>query len=347
MQQTLLGIPSLPACVITTHPRQILPANKRRRKQLKQPRLGFQGLEKPVIDDFSLKSQAHDLCFQRQILWTMSNSIRRRVCLEVLRFQNLLPTSNCLGRPSYAATYLDIAKRAFSDSRSPTASSKQAFLMFRAVRNKNVTFRCCSTRCCSTSSTTRGASIFTDTCRTIGITTHSLAKAPLDRRKAVADLNYTWRRSLHSGSKRKKIVFTRNKSSTSNEKKTTSQGEQKHNATTTSKFPPESENTPSKNETQNYLHIPKMPHRPTREEVLAAATGFWSGLKLRFKWFSIRSARPWNADDWSAFVSWFFLGHIVWIFVGTTTFFSIVIFTINTVVAQGTLPDSLSTEILY
>ncbi|TAQ83517.1 hypothetical protein B7494_g8158 [Chlorociboria aeruginascens] len=80
-----------------------------------------------------------------------------------------------------------------------------------------------------------------------------------------------------------------------------------------------------------------MPHRPTKEELLAAATGFWSRLKVRFKWFSIRSVRPWNVDDWSAFVSWFVLGNIVWILVGTTTFFSLVIFSINTVVAQETL----------
>lgn len=84
-------------------------------------------------------------------------------------------------------------------------------------------------------------------------------------------------------------------------------------------------------------HLPSMPHRPTKEELLAAATGFWSRLKVRFKWFSIRSARPWNVDDWSAFVSWFLLGHIVWIIVGTTTFVSLVVLTINTVVAQETL----------
>jgi len=84
-------------------------------------------------------------------------------------------------------------------------------------------------------------------------------------------------------------------------------------------------------------HMPKMPHRPTKEELLAAATGFWSRLKVRFKWFSIRSVRPWNIDDWSAFVSWFVLGNIVWILVGTTTFFSLLIFSINTVVAQGTI----------
>ncbi|KID86338.1 mitochondrial distribution and morphology protein [Metarhizium guizhouense ARSEF 977] len=86
-----------------------------------------------------------------------------------------------------------------------------------------------------------------------------------------------------------------------------------------------------------YLHLPKLPHRPAKEELLAAANGFWERLKVRFKWMSIRSMRPWNADEWGAFVSWFMLGHIVWILVGTTTFFSLLIFSINTVFAQETL----------
>lgn len=100
--------------------------------------------------------------------------------------------------------------------------------------------------------------------------------------------------------------------------------------------PPDSANhTPEGNSYFHLPHLPKMPHRPTKEELLAAATGFWSRLQVRFKWFSIRSSRPWNVDDWSAFVSWFVLGHIVWILVGTTTFVSLLILTINTVVAQG------------
>ncbi|KAK4995515.1 Mitochondrial distribution and morphology protein 31, mitochondrial precursor [Elasticomyces elasticus] len=86
-------------------------------------------------------------------------------------------------------------------------------------------------------------------------------------------------------------------------------------------------------------HLPHLPHlhRPTKEELLAAATGFWSRLAVRFKWSTIRSARPFNADEISAFVSWIFLGHIVWIIVGTTTFFSLAIFAVNTVFAQETL----------
>ena len=86
-----------------------------------------------------------------------------------------------------------------------------------------------------------------------------------------------------------------------------------------------------------YLHLPhiSMPHRPTKEELLAAASGFWERVRVRFKWMSIRSMRPWNADEWGAFISWIILSHLVWILVGTTTFFSLVVFSINTVFAQG------------
>ena len=88
---------------------------------------------------------------------------------------------------------------------------------------------------------------------------------------------------------------------------------------------------------RNHLpHISQI-HRPSREELLAAATGFWSRLKVRFKWFSIRSARPFNVDEIGAFFSWFLLGHVLWIVLGTTTFFSLAILALNTVFAQETL----------
>lgn len=86
--------------------------------------------------------------------------------------------------------------------------------------------------------------------------------------------------------------------------------------------------------------LPDLSHRlsrPTKADLLAAATGFWSRLRVHFKWFSIRSLRPFNLDDISAFFSWFLLGHVIWILVGTTTFFSILVFTVNTVFAQETL----------
>ncbi|KAL8849270.1 MAG: hypothetical protein Q9221_005740 [Calogaya cf. arnoldii] len=85
--------------------------------------------------------------------------------------------------------------------------------------------------------------------------------------------------------------------------------------------------------------LPNIGHiqRPSKEELLAAATGFWSRLKVRFKWFSIRSGRPFNIDEISAFFSWILLGHVLWIILGTTTFFSLAILAVNTVFAQETL----------
>ena len=42
-------------------------------------------------------------------------------------------------------------------------------------------------------------------------------------------------------------------------------------------------------------------------------------------------------DEIGAFFSWFLLGHVLWVILGTTTFFSLLIFAINTVFAQGEL----------
>lgn len=78
-------------------------------------------------------------------------------------------------------------------------------------------------------------------------------------------------------------------------------------------------------------------HRPTKEELLAAATGFWHRLQIHFKWFSIRSVRPYTFDEIFAFVSWIFWAHLLWIMIGTTTFVSLAIWAINTVFAQETL----------
>lgn len=59
-----------------------------------------------------------------------------------------------------------------------------------------------------------------------------------------------------------------------------------------------------------HLPTPHNPlHRPTKEELLAAATSFWQRLRIRFKWFSIRGWRRFNADDLSAFLSWFLVGN--------------------------------------
>ena len=58
-------------------------------------------------------------------------------------------------------------------------------------------------------------------------------------------------------------------------------------------------------------------HRPTRDELLSVATNFWQRLRIRFKWFTVRSFRKFNADDISAFVTWFVMSQTLWILIGT------------------------------
>lgn len=58
-------------------------------------------------------------------------------------------------------------------------------------------------------------------------------------------------------------------------------------------------------------------HRPTRDDFLNAANGFWQRARVRFRWLTIRSFRKYNADDISAFVTWFFMSQTLWLLVGT------------------------------
>ncbi|KAK4500013.1 hypothetical protein PRZ48_008199 [Zasmidium cellare] len=89
-----------------------------------------------------------------------------------------------------------------------------------------------------------------------------------------------------------------------------------------------------------YDRLPHL-HRPTKEELLAAATGFWHRLQIRFKWFSIRSVRPFNHEEIFAFMSWIFWGHFLWLVIGTTTFVSVTILILNTVFAQETIAGTI------
>ncbi|KAL9121662.1 MAG: hypothetical protein Q9187_001776 [Circinaria calcarea] len=171
----------------------------------------------------------------------------------------------------------------------------------------------------------------------------SIAKWTLDRRKSLVPIQDGSRRLAHSNNRRS-TGCRRNLSSNSekqNGRQPSSNQASKQSSTSTLKNSATSVKATATSITNKHLidrlpHMPQM-HRPTKEEILAAATGFWSRLKLRFKWFSIRSARPFNADEIGAFFSWVLLGHVIWIVVGTTTFFSLAIFAVNTVFAQETL----------
>ena len=62
-----------------------------------------------------------------------------------------------------------------------------------------------------------------------------------------------------------------------------------------------------------------LPHvsRPSRDDFLNAANGFVQRMRVRVRWFFIRNFRKFNADDISAFVTWFLVGHGLWILIGT------------------------------
>ncbi|KAI0689358.1 mitochondrial distribution and morphology proteins-domain-containing protein [Cerioporus squamosus] len=82
--------------------------------------------------------------------------------------------------------------------------------------------------------------------------------------------------------------------------------------------------------------------RPTRDDFLRAADGFWQRLRVRIRWLTIRSFRRYNADEISALFTWFLMSQTLWLFVGTTTFFSVVFATANSLSLQEYIARALS-----
>lgn len=78
----------------------------------------------------------------------------------------------------------------------------------------------------------------------------------------------------------------------------------------------------------------KSNRRITREQLLKNANNWLSRLNIRIKWLMKRSNRPFNTDDYLAIFSWFVISNALLIVLGTTTFFSLIILTVNTVFAQ-------------
>ncbi|TIA72582.1 hypothetical protein E3P91_01928 [Wallemia ichthyophaga] len=90
------------------------------------------------------------------------------------------------------------------------------------------------------------------------------------------------------------------------------------------------------------MHNLPHPHTPTKEELLGLANGFFERLRIRWKWWTIRGFRKFNADDVSAFISWLLVGHIFWILIGTTTFFSAIFATANSLRLQNYIAGAIS-----
>jgi hypothetical protein len=77
-------------------------------------------------------------------------------------------------------------------------------------------------------------------------------------------------------------------------------------------------------------------HIPTsKQELLAQARGFFERLKIRIKYPLMRQIRPWTLNDATALFSWLFLGHTVWLLVGTTSFVSLILWFANSLQTQG------------
>lgn len=52
-------------------------------------------------------------------------------------------------------------------------------------------------------------------------------------------------------------------------------------------------------------------------------------LGLRLKLFLLRQNRPFNIDEISTFFSWILMGNVLWILIGTTTFFGVLVYIVN------------------
>ncbi|KAG0949612.1 hypothetical protein G6F57_001251 [Rhizopus arrhizus] len=73
---------------------------------------------------------------------------------------------------------------------------------------------------------------------------------------------------------------------------------------------------------RNIHHASTLRNQPhvTKAELLSQARGFLERLKIRIKYPLMRQIRPWTLNDATALFSWLFLGHTVWLLVGTTSF---------------------------
>lgn len=92
----------------------------------------------------------------------------------------------------------------------------------------------------------------------------------------------------------------------------------------------------------------KKPHSPSsfkfiteRDRLLAQATGFLEKLRINVRWVLTKSTRPFNTDDIGAFISWVLVSNVLLIILGTTTFTSLVLYLMNTVLAQEYLATKI------
>lgn len=78
-----------------------------------------------------------------------------------------------------------------------------------------------------------------------------------------------------------------------------------------------------------------------KNEILRSTTSRVERVKIRFRWLLKKSHLPFNSDDYSAIFSWLFIGNLALFILGTTTFVSLVLLTVNTVFAQTFLAEKV------
>lgn len=84
----------------------------------------------------------------------------------------------------------------------------------------------------------------------------------------------------------------------------------------------------------SFKPIPRSNALQSKKSLLMMASSPWEKLAIRAKWFLIKGYRPFNIDEIAAFFSWIILSHILWIILGTTTFFSLLFYGLNSLFAK-------------
>lgn len=285
----------------------------------------------------------------------MAISPGRRLCATIWDAVSPLLHSS---RSSCSASYASIGGLSRGSTSIPQRprffSSSTAAAALWSPRSKYVVSRgfagfCVWTNAPTTAETTKSCAVST-------LDRSLVSGGVLDRRKIVRMAGAAWARSIHSdGRTAKPKLLSKTRTGSSETKDRNGSGRGAHsgaaqrsgkrlqrraavningngNGTTgdNSRLPMTSRSAGEERLLDRISHI----HRPTKDEMLAAATGFFQRLQIRTKWAMIRQMRPYNWDDLSAFFSWLLLGQILWIVLGTTTFVSLTVLLINTVFAQ-------------
>lgn len=86
---------------------------------------------------------------------------------------------------------------------------------------------------------------------------------------------------------------------------------------------------------RRHVRLPPIPKPPSKYELLVHARGAIQRMKIRIKYPLMKQMRPFNLNDITALFSWVFVGHTIWLIVGTTSFISLVIWTGNSFQFQG------------